>query len=96
MTDERLQCKGCGEINSIVEVSLVPRIFYVEPDGSCLNGPEEAFWEAETTLGYGCTNDKCEFWHGVLGVDAPSSFGVRPVIFSKAQQIEDIAEVIDD
>jgi len=86
-----LRCKGCGEINSIAEISLVPRRFYVEPDGSAMNGPDEAFWEAETVLGYACSNYECKFFDGDYGVgSAADGHAIR-----FAEDFETVAELID-
>jgi hypothetical protein len=67
-------CAACGTPGAVVEVSLVPRVVGVAPvapDAPAevdYTGFDEAFWDAETVLGYGCANADCEYWHGGYGI----------------------------
>lgn len=58
------QCKRCDA--PVAEVSLVPRTMVVQDDGAYDEASDEAFWEGETVIGYGCENDRCENWQGNL------------------------------
>jgi len=85
------RCKGCGETNSIVEVSLVPRIVGVSPDGDGgldydSRGNDEYDWEAETVLQYACSNESCRFWQG--------QYGIGP--FDAMDALPGIAEEVDE
>lgn len=90
------KCRGCGEFDSIVEVGLVPRIVAVRPDGDggteYVDSDDEAFWEAETNIGYGCTNSDCEFWQGDGGIRSHND--VLSVVM--AYELDEIAEAIED
>lgn len=77
MSEHPYRCAGCGETRSIVEISLVPRVVGVAAeapapvvsDADRLDyGADESFYEAETVLGYGCTNVDCDYWHGHFGI----------------------------
>lgn len=89
----QLTCKGCGEVDTIVEISVVPRIVGVsrDDDGSLEYGFDEAFWEAETDLGYGCINMDCKFWHGTWGIPTLTDEMERPV-FENALPLSEVAE----
>lgn len=96
------KCKHCGELDSIVEVSVVPRVFRgIEPDGEggidYMNGHDEAFWEAETNLGFACDNESCDYWQGNYGTPAltDGSDTERPV-FEWAWKLDEIAEIIEE
>lgn len=63
-----LQCSKCKSTD-LVEVSLVPRIMRKDPEtGELDDAFDEAYWEAETIIGYGCENSRCENWHGNFGI----------------------------
>jgi hypothetical protein len=68
---KQYRCRGCGAIDSIVEVELVPRVHDIRPDetgdGFEYGDMDEAAWEASTTLGYGCSNEACRYWQGQYG-----------------------------
>lgn len=56
------RCKGCGGINTIAEESLVPRTVIVYPTNTGADyGSDETYWEAETVMGYRCTEAGCNF-----------------------------------
>lgn len=66
------KCKGCGSLGSIVEIEVVPRTHEIVPDPAdpesfTYGDQDEAFWEGSTTLGYGCTNETCQYWQGQWG-----------------------------
>lgn len=92
------RCKGCGSYDSIVEISLVPRVMGVRPIGDGHydhdDGRDEAFWEAESVIGYGCDNDAtCEFWQGQYGLNHSAEKGWW---VDDAPSLEAIAEVVED
>ncbi|HEX5016579.1 MAG TPA: hypothetical protein VFX15_03215 [Actinomycetes bacterium] len=96
MADKLYRCKGCGEIDTIHEISLVPRSVGIRPDGEYLSRGwgDECYWEEETIIGVGCDNDKCEYWHGSWG--HPMNRDQQPaLLFETAPKLEDIAEVVD-
>jgi len=97
------QCKGCGETDSIVEVSLLPSIQTVRPDPAPNATPFEDvdysvsdpvdFWEGAPVLGYACRNERCRFWHGSYGY--PNDRDQEPVLmFETAPKLEDIATIV--
>lgn len=97
---KQFRCKGCGEIDSIVEISLAPRIAWIEPPTEPIYGPEypgldKVFWEAETVLGYGCNNEECEFWQGIWGSPAEHRKESSYFKFTRAKDLDEIAEVVD-
>mgnify|MGYP001588648450 CR=1 FL=1 len=92
------KCRGCGALNSIVEIDLVPRVHHIYPDdagGFDYGYQDEAYWEASTTIGYGCINDTCPHRQGGMGEfrgqndDGETTFG-------PAGALNEIADVIDD
>lgn len=68
MVPTEYTCRLCGSRN-IVEISLVPRTYPMDPETGELAtmGEDEAFWESETVLGYGCDTETCENWQGHWG-----------------------------
>lgn len=78
------RCKGCGEIDSIVVVSVVPREFGVvavaKGEWEQSEVTDNAFWEAEATVGYGCHNVECPHWQGHLGVEGNLDDGSLHVV----------------
>lgn len=92
-----IRCRGCGKFDTVVQVSLVPRIFgmravdgeVVIDDGTDGRVLDEAYWEGETVIGHGCTNVDCEFWQGDPGISVrDGAFTVLP-----AYDLADVAEV---
>lgn len=70
----RYTCRGCGSVDSIVSVEVVPRLIAVRPGA---DGPDfapeardDAEWESSLTLGFACANEACRFWEGTYGVTA--------------------------
>jgi hypothetical protein len=64
-------CRLCG--TTLVEISLVPRIYPLDPKTGELDtmaGADEAFWEAETVIGVGCQTSTCANWQGQFGIKA--------------------------
>lgn len=107
MSTERLafRCKGCGELDSIVEVSLMPFIAFVVPDEGKGATPFEdvdygetiTFSEADVDLGFGCYNESCERWQGNYGQASRESqvnANGRFVEIDLASNLSDIAELV--
>jgi hypothetical protein len=78
-------CAACGTPDAVVEVSLVPRVVGVTPVAPEApaeieyTGFDEAFWDAETVLGYACTNAGCDHWNGNFGIMRGED-GVRRIV----------------
>ena len=79
-------CKGCGS-DVIYEVSLVPRHMRVadpEPGVEYLEYDEaddEAFWESEANIAFGCDTPDCKFTasqYGILHVDGAWTVNAGP------------------
>ncbi len=97
MSETYYRCKGCGEYDSIVEISLVPRTVIVRPpiEGFAEYGYENLYTDAETIIGYGCTNSSCEWWQGIYGSDGSITDGTLRILSAPAS-VEAIAEEIED
>lgn len=100
------RCKGCGEIDTIVEISVVPRIFSTTPNENgepepSFDGPDEAFWESEHAIGYGCNSGlaTCPFdqanYPGPADHFIDEKDGLEYVRFRTAPGIDEVAEVIE-
>ena len=97
------RCKGCGELDTIEEVNLQPRTMSVRPAVRApgafdYTGLEHDFYESDITLGFGCSNDVCEFWQGNYGHDeGPDIAGYDPALIyvRKALALDEIAEEVD-
>jgi hypothetical protein len=85
------ECRGCGETNNVVAVSLVPRTQYIFPGDEW--GSDEAYWEGETVIGFGCMNDECRFAQVNVGAPIPTRRGwsVRrgPTLKQVAKEVPD-------
>jgi len=96
LNDElEFQCKGCGEIDSIEGVSAVPRAQGCRPNGEGgvdWKDTDVAFWEAETMLGFGCSNDKCQFWQGQYGTEGDFEDGTLRFVVGK--KLDEIARIV--
>lgn len=70
----RYRCRGCGSVDTIVSVEVVPRVIAVRPgpDGPDFvpEARDDAEWESSLTLGFACTNEACRFWEATYGVTA--------------------------
>lgn len=98
------RCKGCGEIDSIVEITLIPSIQTVQPDPADDHTPYEDvdytssdpdnFYEDAPVLGFGCRNERCTFWHGHHGY---SRYDEQPLMmFDRAPDLRTIAKEVDE
>lgn len=95
------RCRGCGTLDSIVEVELVPRIHDIRPATPTADDPEpfdygdgdEAFWEGSVTLGYACRNESCRYWQGNTATPRPPD-DEGEHSFTPAYLLVDVAEVI--
>lgn len=100
---QTFKCRGCGETDSIVEVSLIPSIQNVTPDPAPNHAPYEDvdygdyenFYESLTVLGFACSTDTCPFWQGSYGHPARfENTGSKRPIFEWARKLQDIAEEV--
>jgi hypothetical protein len=97
------KCKGCGELDSIVEISLVPTIQFVFPEQAenavpfedVDYGTQEHFPEAETVIGFGCFTESCQFWQGDYGNRA-GIYESKWFRFDRALDLQQIAEVVEE
>lgn len=95
----RYRCRGCGTVDSIVSVEVVPRLIAVRPDAG---GPDfvpeardDAEWESSLTLGFACSNEQCHFWEATYGVTADRTVaGAGRFAIIEAPAIEVVAEAV--
>lgn len=94
------KCRGCGELDSIVEIDSVPRIVSITPEADEDSGfdypgwTDEAFWESSTTIGYGCMNDGCDFWQGNYGHTYWNE-KLQTFVVDNGNQLELVAELAE-
>jgi len=101
---KQFKCKGCGEIDSIVEVQLEPQIQTVRPEQAenavpfedVDYGGYEGFHEAIVVLGFGCRNESCQFWQGNWGAAYPKKYETRLIHFERAKDLDEIAEIVEE
>jgi hypothetical protein len=88
------KCRGCGELDTIVEITLCTEIQEVSPDGDggFTYGPVVTFHEEPIIVGYGCNGAiGCPNWQGNYpGRDDDS----RPRLDGPA--LDEVADVAED
>lgn len=80
-----MTCRLCG--GTVYEISFVPRVMEVKPNDNW--GDDEAYWEGETIIGYGCGTDACPNWQGNYDLRLDETTGMYSV--EQAPELEDIA-----
>lgn len=97
-------CKGCGEIDSIVEFQLIPsaqRVMPEQAEGAVAfedvdYGASTNYDEDPPVVGFACTNEACRFWHGVdLGYEIDERNGPGPLRFKRGRALQEIAAIVE-